>query len=104
MNKSEELCKQTIKVQQIKTKLNSKILAYISKSTYAPKLEQTKEYVRTMASKMLKDINPMLLHEIVNYAYDLQNFYYANISFEYLLQEYVQEKQKERNNERKTKS
>ena len=39
MNKSEELCKQTIKVQQIKTKLNSKIMAYISKSSLCHKFK-----------------------------------------------------------------
>lgn len=88
-----ELYKQSEKVQQLKAKINAKILAYIS-GERCPTIDKTKQYIREWASKTLKDANLCIIQEIVDYAGYLQNIYLSNVSVDYLLHSYIQENQK----------
>lgn len=89
-----ELYKQSEKVQQIKAKINAKILAYITTSKRYPRIDKTKQYIREWASKTLKNANPCIINEIADYAGYLQNIYLSNVSVDYLLHAYIQENQK----------
>lgn len=88
----EDLYKKATQIQSIKNKLKAKILEYIS-SMVEPNIEETMDYAKECAKKILNNASPIIIQTIGDYAGDLQNSYYSEIDVEHLLLEYLKVKE-----------